>query len=198
MVLRLTVLTVVLLMAVLLTPPLAVACSCMRQEREQAFEEAVSVFEGRVTAIDAPADGPVVVTFDVVRTWKGAESETFTLRTQTNSAACGYAFQSGTSYIVYTYQGDGDGEWTGLCSRTSPADDPNAAADIDAMGAGVTPVSPVGEEEPPPEPAEAPPLEQRADGGCASCSVAGGEDSLTPIVCGALLLGFAFRRLTAH
>jgi hypothetical protein len=170
------------------------ACSCATQEREAAFEAAVSVFEGRVTGIDHPQGSPVVVTLDVVRTWKGADGETFTLRTQEQSAACGYAFETGRSYLVYTYQSDDDSEWTGLCSRTSPVDSEQAAADIDAMGAGVTPVDPTGgQEEPPPEPAEVPPVEQRS-GGCASCSAAGGEADLMPILFGGLLLGFAFRR----
>ncbi len=171
------------------------ACSCMAQEREAAFDAAASVFEGRVTAMDHPQGGPVVVTLAVVRTWKGADTETFTLRTQAQSAACGYGFETGRSYLVYTYQSDDDSEWTGLCSRTSPVDSDQAAADIDAMGAGVTPVNPSGgTEEPPPAPAEVPPLEQRS-GGCASCAAsAGGEAGLMPILFGVLLLGFALRR----
>ena len=59
----------------------------------------------------------------------------------------------------------------------------------------ITPVDPTGgEEEPPPEPAEIPPIEQR--GGCASCSVTGAEAGIAPILFGGLLLGFAFRRVT--
>jgi hypothetical protein len=170
------------------------ACSCATQEREAAFEAAASVFEGRVTAIDHPQGSPVVVTLDVVRTWKGADGETFTLRTQAQSSACGYSFETGRSYLIYTYQSDDDSEWTGLCSRTSVVDSDQAAADIDAMGAGVTPVNPTGgREEPPPEPADVPPVEQRS-GGCASCTAAGDEASLMPILFGGLLLGFALRR----
>ena len=160
-----------------------------------AFDQAGSVFEGRVTAIDAPEGGPVIVTLGVVRAWKRADVESFIVRTQAQGAACGYGFESGQSYLVYTHQTDEGEEWVSLCSRTRPVEDEQAAADIDAMGAGVTPVDPTGgQEEPPPEPAEVPPIEER--GGCASCSVGGAKDGIAPILFGGLLLGFAFRRLT--
>jgi len=196
MLLRLTVVIVLAVATAFALPAnVAEACSCATQEHEAAFEQAVSVFEGRVTAIDSPQGGPVVVTLAVVRTWKGADVESFTVRTRSHGAACGYGFESGQSYLVYTYQTDEGEEWTGLCSRTRPVEDDQAAADIDAMGAGVTPVDPMGgEEEPPPEPADVPPIEER--GGCASCSVAGGKGGIAPILFGGLLLGFAFRRLT--
>ncbi|MBK8170658.1 MAG: hypothetical protein IPK60_10010 [Sandaracinaceae bacterium] len=125
------------------TPNVANACSCMEQSREAAFAAASDVFEGRVRSItrEGPANGgpesAFVVEFDVVQTWKGAAHERVTVRTATQSAACGYGFREHTSYLVYarTVQ---DRMYAGLCSRTRLMSE--AAEDIRAMGAGVTPV----------------------------------------------------------
>jgi len=134
----------VLLASVALTMPArpAHACSCMQQDRETAFEQATSVFEGHVLAFGPATDGRRPVTFEVVRTWKSADAETVELSTAATDAECGYAFEQGRSYLVYTVTLADGREEVSLCSRTVPME--GADADIVAMGEGVTPVDPHG------------------------------------------------------
>jgi hypothetical protein len=151
----------------------AQACSCVTQTREQAFESAAAVFEGRVTEItrskpDAEnGSGRLLVSMLVVRAWKGVEVERVTVLTAGDGAACGYGFRQGESYLVYAYQGGAQPK-VSLCSRTRPVAE--AGEDLDALGMGVVPVQPVPTKEekrafspdalPGPRPA-----------GCASCAV---------------------------
>lgn len=175
------------------------ACSCMQQDQPTAFEEAASVFEGRVVSISAPVGEvggaePITVTLDVVRTWKGANVERIEVRTAGNSAACGYHFQQGQSYLVYTYAVDG-AEHVSLCSRTRRIE--QAAEDLAAMGEGVTPASPhePTETAEPTQPATRPGEVQAYEAGCASCAV-GSDRCAAPVLPGAaFLLLFALLRL---
>lgn len=165
----------------------------MEQDQPTAFEQAASVFEGRVHSIEGPEGSggaePLVVTLDVVRTWKGADAERVTVRTPASSAACGYAFEQGRSYLVYTHQVDG-AEHVSLCSRTQPIE--QAEEDLAAMGEGVTPVSPhdpTGTAETPetnPAPAETQTRTYRA--GCASCAVGTDRSAAPALFTGALLV----------
>ncbi len=155
------------------------ACSCALEAREPAFAAAVSVFEGRVTGYEEAGELTALVTVNVVRTWKGADSETVILRTQGNGAMCGYAVEVGSSHLFYTHRPEGQDaegeEWVGLCSRSALVTSEQAQGDIRAMGAGVTPVDPEGgTEEPPPTPDEIPPLEARAAGETGSSPQSGG------------------------
>lgn len=186
-----------------LLPNRAAACSCIAPPPPaEALEASSDVFEGVVESIevvpgDDGDDGPgapgaamagMRVTFAVVRTWKGADAERFTVWTASSSAACGYAFEQGESYLVYASDGAGDGPpQTGLCSRTAKALD--AADDLVALGAGVVPVD-VDPTTQTPEPASPPP----ARGGCASCA-AGGDGPMGALGWAlALLAGLAARR----
>ena len=188
-------------------PERAHACSCMMIEQPEAFEQSASVFEGHVTRVEAPADphgaGQIRVTLDVVRTWKGADAEQVEVVTASNSAACGYNFEQGKSYLVYTNAGEAGGpENVSLCSRTAPMDVDSAAADIAAMGEGVTPASPVdpappttGGEEPAPSPTSGGQTTQY-EAGCASCAVGSERSSAGPaLLAGALVLLVGFLRL---
>jgi len=149
----------------------AVACSCMQPPPPQeALAQSDHVFEGLVHAVDgtgegggdaseggagadgssgpdgalpAPGGSRVRVTFEVVRTWKGADAERFEVRTADNSAACGYPFEPGETYLVYADDGDDGAPTTGLCSRTRPVE--AAEQDLDVLGAGVVPVDIEGE-----------------------------------------------------
>lgn len=175
-------LTATLALTVLAPAASARACSCALEARDPAFAAAVSVFEGRVTAYEEAGEMTALVTVNVVRTWKGADRETMVLRTQGNGAMCGYAVEVGGSHLFYTYRPEGtDEEWVGLCSRSSLVTSDQAAGDIRAMGAGVTPVDPEGgTEEPPPTPGAIPALEDRAagtTGGSPSASEAAGEQN---------------------
>lgn len=118
------------------------ACACMAPEAASVERDrATAVFSGTVTDI-APAeisDGPNIfppqnryaITFDVAEQWKGALGDTATISTASQSAACGYNFETGQAYLVYSY-GEATDLQTGLCSRTSRLE--NAAEDIVELG----------------------------------------------------------------
>lgn len=172
------------------------ACSCADLTPEQAAAQADAIFEGRVQRVERQG-GERVAQLRVTRAWKGVTTEEVTVRTADSSAACGVSFEPDTYWLVYAEERAG-GLRTGLCTRTRPADD--AEADLAALGAGVTPVDPLGdapideegeaedaagEEAEPPR--AAPPASRS---GCASCS-AGAPDAPWSL---ALLLLWAVRR----
>jgi hypothetical protein len=137
-----------------------------------------AVFEGRALEVQSQAaDGTplerVRVRFRVVRAWKGVTTESIELTTANSSAACGYEFAPGQSYLVYADEENGTLS-VSLCSRTQPMSD--SGEDLEVLGMGATPVDP-----------KAPPSERvltekkpeaPARGGCASCSI--GTLSATP------------------
>jgi hypothetical protein len=133
---------VVLSSTVLFAAP-ALACSCVLQTVAQAKQAAVAIFEGRVTSIvDAPGSGDDMVpeqsvTLIVVRSWRSLENqETVTLRTAKSGATCGYAFELGTSYLVYA-GGEPGKLLVSSCSRTRLLSE--ASEDLAALGSGVMP-----------------------------------------------------------
>jgi MYXO-CTERM domain-containing protein len=148
-----------------LTPLPARACSCLEQPFETARAGAAAIFEGRAASVTPGEDGRLVVTFDVVQTWRAAGHEHVEVVTAGNSAACGYPFEIGTSYLVYASEAEGDRYVVSLCSRTAPM----AASDGDRalLGSGVVPVDIVDDPEAD-EPTQRPPPTRA---GCASCSV---------------------------
>jgi hypothetical protein len=154
-----------LLALVALTPSTAAACSCAAQTVEQAKHAASAIFEGRVTRIDDPQGAPTVH-FRVVRSFKGPSHEAAEVHTASNSAACGYGFEQGQSYLVYAND-EGGALSTSLCSRTQPIAD--ASEDLGALGLGVTPFDPGpgSDQQTPP----AAPAAQPQKGGCASCAI---------------------------
>lgn len=140
----------------------ASACSCMPPgpPREEA-ERARAVFAGEVVEVEPagevvkkadekceqeqgawqsamPTHKNVRVRFKVTRVWKNVAASEVVVTTPTNSAACGYAFRKGESYVVYAY---GSGELgqltTGLCSRTRTLS--SAEEDLRDLGAGEAP-----------------------------------------------------------
>ncbi|MBX3275435.1 MAG: hypothetical protein KF729_34540 [Sandaracinaceae bacterium] len=150
-----------------LAPARAAACSCMAITALQAYEGHTVVFEGRVLEVRSAADpsGANVVRFEVVQHWKGVETEAIEVETGTSSAACGIAFEPGTSWLVYAND-DAGVLRTGLCGRTQRIED--AAEDLATLGAGVVPVE-VGDADEVEGPAT---REPPARGGCGSCASA--------------------------
>lgn len=220
-----------------LGPSPASACSCMAPPPPaEALAESDHVFEGRVTAIDQtdagaaadprgdgdlagggappppPLPGALTVTFEVVRTWKGADAEKFSVVTAGNTAACGFPFEEGETYLVYATAGDHDEDGadddvegplpgTGLCSRTKAI--PDAGEDLAALGAGVVPVDVSGERESdgtestsddPGDPVDAPAAgAPKGQGGCRSCQVHPGGGLRAPALGFGMLLGWCLR-----
>lgn len=166
------------------------ACSCMEMDVPTAFARADAVFEGRVASIERTSDGvgAVRVTFDVVQQWKGIDHEHVVVETAADSAACGVAFEEGTSWLVYAQDVEGVLH-TGLCSRTKRIEE--ADEDRAELGAAVVPVD-VGESD---EAEAAAHQEPPARGGCASCSVIARSSSRGAELGVALvLLALALRR----
>lgn len=126
--------------ATLLHPPGAYACSCVAPPPAgEARDEAVAVFSGTVSAVDTAASAtglPVLVTFDLLESWKGPNGPQLTIGTSGSSASCGYEFVPGEQYLVYAFLQEGQ-FGTGLCTRTAPLAD--AGADLAALGSGAAP-----------------------------------------------------------
>jgi len=117
----------------------ALACSCAPPGTPQQELAASSVvFRGVALQTSAP-DGEEGfwrdVSFQVKRVWKGDPAPLFSIRTTSNSAACGRSFATGEDYLVYVDSGG----LVLLCGRTALAGE--AAADLTALGEGTPPAS---------------------------------------------------------
>ena len=83
-----------ILIAVLLFPQHALACSCAAPSVKNAFQKAFAVFSGKVTHIrylDDPqttGEPKIVVTFAVERSWKGPSENKIILHTNYNTFIC--------------------------------------------------------------------------------------------------------------
>lgn len=97
------------------------ACSCLPPPPPaKAFAEADAVFMGKVVSFELTGDAffPRLAKFSVTKIWKGGRSAVNEILTANNSAACGYDFLVGESYVVYADE-YGDGKLhTYFCTRT--------------------------------------------------------------------------------
>jgi hypothetical protein len=155
----------------------ALACKCRLQTVEEAKQDAVGIFEGRVTSIvDEPKTEANMfpgksVTFALVRTWRSFENqEAVTLRTNESSASCGYTFEVGSTYLVYAV-GEPDKLLVTSCGRTRRLSEANE--DLAALGAGVTPVK----VEPAKDAGVSSPPPKTKSGGCASGKASAGASA---------------------
>jgi hypothetical protein len=131
------------------------ACSCAPPGTPiQELNRSGAVFAGKVVAIDAPSNlpilttsfpfinflsssaDPVSVTFDVSDVWKGPAYRQLVVTTVRDSASCGYPFQVGETYLVYATE-QGAELTTNLCSRTNSIS--QAQSDLVALGPGTAP-----------------------------------------------------------
>lgn len=126
----------------LLDVGVARACSCMPPPpAAQALTQSDAVFSGRVIKIkrvksrnsqDEPLQEMEVV-LEVNSSWKGAERKRVTVFTASQSAACGYSFRKGVTYLVYA--NDSQGKLVAsICSRTKRLKD--ARDDLGELGSG--------------------------------------------------------------
>ena len=120
-------------LGLVISPPSTYACSCVPPGTpEDELARSSLVFRGAVTSIGTPDDdGWLSIDFDVETVWKGPQSETITLTTHSDSATCGYPFEAGVDYVVYSW----DGVDVGLCGRTAPVE--LAGEDLAAFDGGV-------------------------------------------------------------
>ncbi|MDH3727793.1 MAG: hypothetical protein OER77_09700 [Myxococcales bacterium] len=111
------------------------ACSCMQQTLEDGAAQSQAIFEGVVTKI-APNTTTsfrgIEVTLAVKRAWKGIDGTEVAVVTASNSAACGYPFAEGSTYVVYAYRDKAGPLRVSLCSLTKPID--QAKADLEHLG----------------------------------------------------------------
>lgn len=124
------------------------ACSCATSSVSEALGNASFVFSGRVIdirnsrSVDAQVfsgTDPLYIFFEVVEIWKGRPYKTMVVSTAIDGASCGYSFQVGIEYMVYTY-GDDPFPNVSLCSRTAPRQETHE--DLQVLGPGRSPVEP--------------------------------------------------------
>jgi hypothetical protein len=123
----------------LLNCAVSFACTCAGPKPvAQSLEEANAVFSGKVLKIRRvkPGEqaelGDVEVVFAVNRSWKGANQRTISVYTSSQSAACGYGFQKGRTYLVYAHGNSQQRLATSICTRTKRFKD--AREDLKELG----------------------------------------------------------------
>ena len=116
------------------------ACTCVPSKRPaEELELASAVFSGKVVEVRKHRQSEDIFTrveavLRVERAWKGVEGATVSVFTASHSAACGYGFKEGRTYLVYAYK-DAQGRLsTGICGRTRRLKD--AGRDLKELGAG--------------------------------------------------------------
>ena len=111
------------------------ACSCMKISPSEGLSSSHAVFTGEVTKLEpntATKFAGVAVTLRVHKVWKGDVGEQVEVHTAGSSAACGYGFAIGETYLVYASRDEADPMRVSLCSRTAPLAD--AKEDLDFLG----------------------------------------------------------------
>ena len=112
-------------LAIVLVSSEAGACTCERAGPPcEAVWAAPIVFTGEVIDITPVPNqnGPQFmrerrVRFRVEQMWRGAKAAELEVMTGAGGGDCGYDFERGGRYLVYTYAHRGV-PWTGICSRT--------------------------------------------------------------------------------
>ena len=111
------------------------ACSCMKLTPSEGLSSSYAVFTGEVTKIEPNTTtkfGGVEITLQVKKVWKGKIGEQVEVRTASSSAACGYNFVKGETYLVYADRDEADPMRVSLCSRTALV--ASAQDDLDFLG----------------------------------------------------------------
>ncbi|MEK7606225.1 MAG: hypothetical protein AAB458_01330 [Patescibacteria group bacterium] len=131
------------------------ACSCAIQESVlEELEDSDTVFVGTVTDIEGTSlysTENLNVDFSVEKIYKGSTDAYQTLKTPSDSAACGYNFEEGEKYLVFAraWGEDGDDEFTvSLCSLTQLFSEASEEIeDLEVAGGSRTPAPMQNEEE---------------------------------------------------
>lgn len=132
---------VTVIVFLLLSFDVSYACSCAPPpSAAQALGQAGAVFSGKVLQVKRVKRGDgvdgllqVEVVFAVNTSWKGDGRRVTSVFTASNSAACGYSFKRGMTYLVYAGESQGKLATT-ICSRTKRLKD--AREDLKELGAG--------------------------------------------------------------
>jgi MYXO-CTERM domain-containing protein len=158
-----TLLSLALLTAGLLTARSAQACSCMPPPPPvEAAREADAVFHAKLVSVeDMPKTGQYAIvykrfTFEVMRTFKGQLDAQVRVQTADNEAACGRSYgDPGSEWLIYARIDDQGQTHDSLCSRSKPLAD--AAADIAELEANAGTLDQPNEPPVEPGPAESEP-----------------------------------------
>lgn len=127
--------TLAMAAAMLVVPQVCLACSCIQMTFAEASDQAEVIFVGTATgSTDSDTEfGPGFdVAFTVDQVYKGSTSSQTVVRTADNSAACGFAFETGKTYLVMAGQAAEVLE-TNLCTGTALAD-AVSADDLASLG----------------------------------------------------------------
>ena len=124
---RRALLSTLVVFAAAMYPGIASACSCMESPLPCGSLAGSSVFIGTVQSrSDSPQEGTTrdsrpgyTFRLAVVEAFAGVTDREVTVRTATDTAACGYPFEVGKTYLVYAAP-TGGGYGVSLCSRTRP------------------------------------------------------------------------------
>ncbi|MCG8603449.1 hypothetical protein MJD09_00405 [bacterium] len=110
-------------------PKTAVACSCIAPgPPAEEFKQADAVLTGVVTSFTDAGEHERKATLSLIKVWKGDFKRLDEIRTGPHSAACGYDFQVGVSYVIYANEDDTGKFHTHFCTRTARVQD--AAEDL--------------------------------------------------------------------
>ena len=117
-------------------PSTSYACKCVEPKSPtEELEESSAVFSGKV--IDQLEKGRTqFILFEVKESWKGLNESQVIVETVNSSSSCGYEFEDGKEYMVYTNETDGHLQ-VSLCSRTDLLS--AASEDLDGLGKGEEP-----------------------------------------------------------
>src|SRR5262249_26272020 len=129
-------------------PRAALGCDCEHEGPPVAFNHAKAVFIGKMlggteelAANDQNGKSYSIeageVRFAVEESFKGNVGTQITLKIASKKGtSCGpYGLKRGERYIVYAYSGreDAEGLYSGVCTRTAPADSGGAKEDLDFL-----------------------------------------------------------------
>mgnify|MGYP000294100811 FL=1 len=116
-----------LILAPLVSPQSAYACSCMYYEDEDErqssyYNNSDLVIQGVPIEVGFEKDGLKHYSVSVEKVWKGQADALADIATALDSAACGIDFQLNEPVIIFAYESEGQYH-TGLCSGTAQATD---------------------------------------------------------------------------
>jgi hypothetical protein len=124
-----------------IAPQACAACSCIVMTFGEAAEQAEVVFVGTVTGREAGArseSGPAIdYAFEVSDVYSGSVGSQVVVSTPDNSAACGFNFESGQTYVVMAVT-SGSGLMTNLCTGTALASEVETS-DLESLGEPTAP-----------------------------------------------------------
>jgi len=110
----------------------AIACSCAPPASvAESYAKMSAIYNGKVLEVKREGFGLAVRT-RVEKNWKGLSWQDETVvRTAPHSAACGYDFAVGRTYLIYSYINTDGYLSTNICTRTDLLSE--AKADIDDL-----------------------------------------------------------------